>query len=300
MEKACFYIMNQKGYSVLKNFIEIFSTENIGYVVSNKDPNLEKDYFEDIKKLCSQNSIKFYDRKYFPPGEENNEYYKFAIGWRWLIYKLNKLIIFHDSLLPRYRGFAPLVNMLINGETTIGVTALKAEKEYDKGEIVLQKSIQITYPIKIQSCIELLVPLYIELVRDVFEKIKLGKGLNCTPQIESNASYSIWRDENDYQIDWSEDAEFIKRFIDSLGYPYKGASTFLHQDKYRIFDSEVVSDVSIENRGEHIGKVIFKQEKNPVVICGKGLLKINEICNDREKISKLEGLSIRSRFSTRT
>ena len=49
--------------------------------------------------------------------------------------------------MPKYRGFAPLVNSLVNGEKIIGVTALFASEEYDNGDIIMQSSVDITYPI---------------------------------------------------------------------------------------------------------------------------------------------------------
>jgi methionyl-tRNA formyltransferase len=51
--------------------------------------------------------------------------FNIAISWRWML-KVSNLIVIHDSLLPKYRGFSPLVNMLINGEDTLGVTVLFA------------------------------------------------------------------------------------------------------------------------------------------------------------------------------
>ena len=67
--------------------------------------------------------------------------FKFAIGWKWIIDNTSQLIVLHDSLLPKYRGFSPLVNSLINGDTLTGVTALFASSEYDKGEIIEQAQI---------------------------------------------------------------------------------------------------------------------------------------------------------------
>ena len=86
--------------------------------------------------------------------------YQLAIGWRWLISGTENLIVLHDSLLPKYRGFAPLVNSLINGEQEIGVTAIWAGPEFDAGEIIFQEKAGICYPIKIQEAIEIVSGLY--------------------------------------------------------------------------------------------------------------------------------------------
>ena len=56
----------------------------------------------------------------------------------------SKLIVFHDSVLPKLRGFNPLVTSLINGYEEIGVTVLYGTEDFDRGEIILQKKVNIT------------------------------------------------------------------------------------------------------------------------------------------------------------
>jgi methionyl-tRNA formyltransferase len=120
-KKIAFYFMNEKGYFTLKIFIEKFGYENIDYIVSAKDTNIKKDYFKEIEALAKKYTIDFFDRLKFDATLENNfSGYKFAIGWRWIIKDNNNLIVFHDSLLPKYRGFAPLVNSLISNENRGG------------------------------------------------------------------------------------------------------------------------------------------------------------------------------------
>ena len=144
MKKFVFYLLGKKGYCCLKRFLEEYSGDAISFVVLAKDRGVKNDYFVEISELCRKHGVKSYSR-----SDQANESFdvSFAIGWRWLIPDSTKLIVFHDSLLPTYRGFAPLVNMLINGEEKIGVTALFASQEYDAGEIIDQQSIRITYPI---------------------------------------------------------------------------------------------------------------------------------------------------------
>lgn len=117
MNKIAFYIMNSKGFYVLQNFINKFGSKSIEYVVSSEDKNIQKDFFDEIKEIAQKEKIKFFNRfEDITPIEKEFSGYKFAIGWRWLIKDEKNLIVFHDSLLPKYRGFAPLVNCLINNE----------------------------------------------------------------------------------------------------------------------------------------------------------------------------------------
>ena len=117
--------MTQKGYEVLKSIHQGFP-DIIASVVSSKDNNIKKDYHDEIKEFCLRNTIPTYDRNSI--GQMGSSY-GITISWRWLINPPpSSLIIFHDSLLPKYRGFNPLVSSLINGDTEIGVTALFASR----------------------------------------------------------------------------------------------------------------------------------------------------------------------------
>ncbi|SDD19249.1 methionyl-tRNA formyltransferase [Halanaerobium congolense] len=290
--KIVLYLMNKKGYSVLKALLDNKFTNYIEYIVGAKDENVQKDYFKDIKELCLYNDIEFYERTIDEIPKFDG--YKIAIGWRWIISDSVKLIVFHDSLLPKYRGFAPLVNMLINGEKEIGVTSLFAEKSYDTGDIIHQISKKITYPIKIEEAIDEVSGLYDKLAIKISDEIVNDHKLPRRKQEEDKASYSLWRDYDDYFIDWNNSSEKIKRKVDAVGFPYKGAKAFLNDKEITINSCETVSDLNIENRD--IGKVIFKEEDRPVVVCGKGLLKIIEaqFSETNQSIFPIE--KFRSRF----
>ncbi|MFW5795354.1 MAG: methionyl-tRNA formyltransferase, partial [Bacillota bacterium] len=265
---------------------------HIKFVVGAKDKNVEEDYYQDIRGLCLNNNIDIYERTINEIPKFDG--YKIAIGWRWIISDSEKLIVFHDSLLPKYRGFAPLVNMLINGEKEIGVTSLFAEKSYDTGDIIYQISKIITYPIKIKDAIDEVSNLYSELAIKIIKEVIKNNELPRREQDESEASYSLWRDYDDYFIDWNNYAEKIKRKVDAVGFPYKGAKAFLNDEEITIYCCETVSDLKIENRD--IGKVVFIDEKKPVVVCGKGLLKINKAIYTDTKNKIFPINKFRSRF----
>lgn len=264
------YLMGKKGLTVLKSVL--LYKDFIAQVISAKDTNVQNDYFQDIKDVCFEHAIPFYERV---DNFTVNTSYTIAISWRWLIppTKDNKLIVLHDSLLPRYRGFAPLVSMLINRESHIGVTALFASEDYDCGDIIMQKSISVKYPIRIADAIKSISVLYCEIVKDIMLKIINKVKISSTPQ-KNDATYSLWRNDDDYLIDWTKDASYIQQFIYSVGYPYKGAVTS-YDEVYRIFDCETLHDVIIENRTP--GKIIFMKDGCPVVVCGTGLLKITKM-----------------------
>lgn len=269
MKKIRFYLLGHKGLYVLQS-LNKDELQIISDVVIAKDKAVINDYSLEIEQFCKKKSITFYHKNSEPITQSD---YAIAIGWRWLINFSNNLIVIHDSLLPKLRGFNPLVTALINGDNKIGATALLANKEFDKGPIIYQNSVEIKYPIKIETAIDLISNVYAEIIEKIIAKIKTNT-LTYKEQIEENATYSLWRDEDDYQINWNWGASKIKRFIDSVGFPYKGAKTKVNNMELRIFDAELVKDLNIENRTP--GKVLFKDNDGLTIVCGKGLLKIKD------------------------
>lgn len=273
------YLMSYKGYKVLSHIIELKKLDLIEFVVLGRDANVKNDYFNDLKSLCERHNIVYKSRKDKIPITPIS----IAISWRWLINDKNtKLIVIHDSLLPKYRGFAPIVSALLNKEKNIGVTALLGTKNYDEGDILLQKLININYPIKVNEVIEKVSVIYTEIIEELLLLNLLDKN-HGTPQIESEATYSIWRDEIDYLIDWTKSAADIQTLVNSVGYPYLGASTYMNGKKIRISDVEIKPDVIIEHRNTSIGKIIFLNNGIPTIICGDGLIQIKKAYIDGEK-----------------
>ena len=273
MKKIVLFVMTQKGFAVFNRMLEL-NSELIDYVVVDNDNSVENDFSNEIIELAKTSNINYFIRGDEPSVDINN--YIFAISWRWMIsHPTNRLIVFHDSLLPKYRGFAPLVNMLINRESIIGVSAIFGASEYDKGDLISQQYSEISYPITISEAINLNNKNYIGLIDEIIAKISVGEKLVGVPQNELDATYSIWRDNDDYFINWNETAEEIKRLIDAVGSPYRGARARTSNGHIvKFLKAEVVNDVYCELR--HIGKVIFINDGMPTVVCGKGLLRIIE------------------------
>ncbi|WP_326981883.1 formyltransferase family protein [Chryseobacterium sp. MYb264] len=277
MNKITLYLMSLKGLEVLKAVIASDYKNIVEKIIIGRDAHIQNDYAEEIVSLCKDHDIPYHYRTDVFTVESA---YSLAISWRWLIHESpSRLIVLHDSLLPKYRGFAPLVNMLINREDRIGVTALFANQEYDRGDIIYQSSSEISYPMKISDAIEKISENYIETVIYILERIHSGTDLTATPQNENEATYSLWRDEDDYLINWTQSAESIENFIQAVGYPYRGASTFINQEKIRILEAESVPDVKIMNRTA--GKIIFVEGSYPVIVCGEGLLRLTKVISDR-------------------
>ena len=284
MGKVTLMVMGLRGYTVLTSIIKRFGPAIIKGVISSRDHAVLDDCYENIKDCANSNKIPFFER-----GDEGS--YRgllqkdsiLAVAWRWLIQETfkNQLVIAHDSLLPKYRGFAPVVNMLINGENKLGVTLLYAGKTCDTGDIISQKSVDIAYPIKISEAMNKVSALYVDLIIELLTKVSRGEPIIAVPQNDALASYSPWRNEDDYGIRFFKDSVYIKRFIDSVGSPYKGASATLFGERVRLLEAEVERDVVIEDRASHLGKILFVEVGKPVVICGSGLLRVLKLVSDK-------------------
>ena len=286
--------MTEKGYEFLRETSTKYKSLFNKVVVGN-DKSIQKDYEEEIIAFCVKESINYVKKVDFKAVTSE---YVIAISWRWLIkHPAEKLIVFHDSPLPKYRGFAPLVNALLNNEGEIGVTAIFGATDFDTGDIIAQSKSSISYPITIAKAIQLNNKNYLNCAELVLNKLLRGEEINATKQSENEASYSVWRDEDDYKINWSKSSADIRRLIDAVGFPYKGASTYFDGKLIRILKAEEYADVRIENR--HYGKVLFVIEGKPVVICGKGMLKIIDahIDEDGKKIPLFPLSKFRIRFT---
>jgi len=220
-----------------------------------------------------------------------------AVGWKRLIHAdYESVFVIHDSLLPHLRGWNPLVTALADGDASIGATLFLADGGIDTGPIISQASIPIELPTRYSEALDLVGECISNLVVKLLARLPSG-GVVANPQNELAATYSLWRDEDDYLIDWSSDADRIQRHIFAVGYPYRGAKAFLAGESVRILDAEVWStDVSVVNRQP--GKIFAIERGYPLVVCGKGLILLTEVV-DARGTSLLPITRVRQRFSSR-
>lgn len=276
-----------KGYKTVQAISE--KTKDV-IVVIGRDLNVKNDFSKEIESLCKENKLEYtYDTK-----SNSNEFgLAIAAGWQRMIFDIpsSALIVFHDSLLPRYRGFNPLVTALLNKDDVIGVTALLAADDYDCGDIISQIKIPVSYPIVIEDAIKIVSEAYYDVAKKIYAMFVSNK-LIGEPQDNELATYSLWRDNDDYSIDWRQASEEIQQLVSCVGYPYLGASTFIGDVQVRIKKVSLVKDVVIENRAP--GKIIFFDNGKPVVVCGSGLLKLDEIEDNDGNLVNIKKL--RTRF----
>lgn len=226
--------------------------------------------FERMRELAAHHLIEMLEtrRPVLQPGD-----LVLLVGWQQLLATVTPTtVVFHDSLLPRYRGFAPTVTALINGDREIGVTALTPTNTVDAGPVIAQRAIPLSYPVKIQSALERQAGLMIDIATDIVTQWK-NDGLMSKPQPEHGATYSVWRDDADFEIDWTDTADEIERFVNAVGHPYAGARTTVGgTETIRISDVTALPDLHFEIRD--VGKIWSLENGRATVICGAGMLRI--------------------------
>lgn len=273
-------------------FLEAFcKSQRPSVVVAYEQKGDASRAFEAIHRLCAENAIALQPRAEMATSLAGCDL-SFYVGWQYMVdAPAPGAIVIHDSLLPRYRGFAPTVTALIKGEACIGVSAIRPVAEVDSGPILKQKDVAISYPIRLADALRRQSEAAAQLACDILEA---WPNITEQPQDDSTATYSIWRDRDDSWIDWRAPAPDIARFVDAVGWPYHGALT-LHQDReVVILAATPLPDVRFEIRQP--GKIWQLAGSAPVVVCGQGLLRIDEA--HYADGSALTDMRIRGRFSS--
>lgn len=191
----------------------------------------------------------------------------------------------HASLLPQYRGAAPINWAVINGEKQTGVTTFMLNHEIDKGDILGQRAIDIEDCDTAGTLHDKLMNLGVGLVIDTVEKIASGK---ATPIDQNSISATTIKDapkifKSDCRIDWSGSCIAINNFIRGLS-PYPAAWTMLGFANHeavgvKIFDAcaEPDTQATTTNSEGVAGRVISDGRTYIKIGCADGYISIKEL-----------------------
>ena len=153
----------------------------------------------------------------------------------------------HASLLPKYRGPAPIQWAVINGEIETGLTTMIMDDKMDTGDIILSETVHISKNDTSQTLHDRLANIGANLlVRTLkgFEK----NNIQPVPQDHTHATYAPMLKKNDGLIDWHLPAEKIDAFIRGMN-PWPGAFTRIDNRRLKIFHVKVEASVSDETPG---------------------------------------------------
>ncbi|MFB3887654.1 MAG: methionyl-tRNA formyltransferase [Thermodesulfobacteriota bacterium] len=153
----------------------------------------------------------------------------------------------HASLLPKYRGAAPIPWAILRGERVTGVTTMAMDEGMDTGDILLQAETPIDEKETGQTLHDRLALLGAELLSETIRRMRAGS-VRPVPQDHSKATYAPPLKKEDGKIDWSKEAEEIDRQVRALN-PWPGAFTEWNGRLLKIHKGEVRKEVSKKEAG---------------------------------------------------
>jgi len=143
----------------------------------------------------------------------------------------------HPSLLPRYRGAAPIERALMNGASITGVTTMKMNERLDAGDILLHMEEPINDEDNARTLAERLSHVGARLLVETLDALADG-GIEAVPQEEEKATYAPPVRSSDAEIDWALPAESITRLIRAMD-PDPGAFTFFRGKRIKVWSAHV-------------------------------------------------------------
>ena len=269
----------QVGYVGLKALLN--AGADVSLVLTHHDDPGEEVWFESVGDLAEQagisvlkpddpNNPEIVDRiKTIDPDYIFSFYYRHLLSEPLLGCARSAAYNLHGSLLPAYRGRAPVNWVLVNGEKETGVTLHRMVKRPDAGPIVAQKPVPIDETDTVRELYAKICQAAGALIDETWPAIKSGRVVEV-PQDETRASYFGARGPKDGRIDWGRPARNIYNLIRAVTHPYPGA--FTYQADRRLFVWE--ARYSDEDRPGRIPGTVtaIGRDDGWEVACGRGCL----------------------------
>jgi methionyl-tRNA formyltransferase len=195
----------------------------------------------------------------------------------------------HASLLPRWRGAAPIQAAIAAGDRTTGITVMYMNEGLDTGDILLQREIEI-HPAEtggsLHDRLALLAP------EALIESLRLLSSDAAPPRIPQDndlATHSPKLNREDGRIDWSEPAETIERKIRAFD-PWPGASTSITAKAGKPQNLKIFSAVVLDLDGKP-GEILRAEEHGLTIAAGKGSLSLQQVqLEGKQRMSATEFL----------
>ena len=222
-----------------------------------------------VKNFCIQNNIPVFTPENFKEGSEIDRLKKIncdvlVVAAYGIILSKDILKIprfgalnIHASLLPRYRGAAPIQRAILAGEKKTGITIMQMNEKLDAGEIILQKEIEIKENNTAQEIHDKLANIGGKLINDVLKKIEKGEQIKLTPQDEKKVTYAQKIRTEETKINWNKSAKEILRQIKAFGGWLR-----INKQRIKIFDADISS-----TKNKSPGLIV---DKNFSISCGNG------------------------------
>jgi methionyl-tRNA formyltransferase len=205
-------------------------------------------------------------------------------GWYWkipaaaLAMTPGGVLGLHASLLPRYRGNAPLVWALLNGENEAGVSLFRMEEGMDTGDLLAQERFPLGPDETIADALAKAETASLAALREALPGLLAGQP-RFRPQAPEGVSVFPKRSPADGRLDWNAPAPSVHNAIRAQTRPYPGAFAFLGDRKMIVWSSarERASGDQSEALAGDPGRVLEAGPGGALVACGQGMVRLKEI-----------------------
>ena len=182
----------------------------------------------------------------------------------------------HASLLPKWRGAAPIQRSIMNLDKETGISIMRINENLDEGPVCNQYSLKISEEMNSEELSEKLSLISSEKILDILDNIDDGD-VEFEDQDHSKATYAKKIQKSEGKIDWNEKAEKIIGKINGL-YPYPGAFFSFNGERYKILKAEKSSSNGIP------GSIV---SENFEVCCGEGSIKVLSIQREGKRVQQI-------------
>lgn len=201
----------------------------------------------------------------------------------------------HASLLPEYRGAAPIHRAIIDGKQQTGITIMYMAEKLDAGDMLLQERLEIGQDDNLGVLHDKLAKLGGQALTKTLDVLEKGKSKRVA-QDESQVTYAEKIEKKDVEIDWGKSTQNIRNLVRGTN-PWPGAYTYLDEQLWKIWQVDVQKGAAQGSPGQ----LMVIDNKRIVVNTGDGLVELIEIqpqnsrrmkTSDYLKGHRLEGLRI--------
>ena len=200
----------------------------------------------------------------------------------------------HGSLLPKYRGAAPMQWALINGEEKTGITTMFMDVGMDTGDMLLKEEIEIKDEYNLESIHDILMQIGSKLLVETIDKVVDGTIVRIPQPEEGTNAPMITRKMT--KIDFSKKPREIFNFVRGLS-PFPGTYMELEDGrKFKVFDVDYIEDESIDSTVEP-GDILLMSKDSLYIRCKNGYIMVKQIQPENSKRMDIKAFMAGNRFS---
>ncbi len=281
--RILFFGYSEVGYECLSLLLE--RGDNVIALITHADNPNEKIWFQTPALAAKEKGVPV-----FTPESVNNDewrtkiaalecdlilsvYYRHMIGTKILAMPRLGAWNIHGSLLPKYRGRAPINWAVLHGEKRIGMTLHRMVKSADAGAIVDQEGVEIGPRDTAEQAFRKVLPCARRVLARQIDALLAGTARE-TPQDESQVTYFGGRKPEDGRINWTQTSKQIFNLVRAVTDPYPGAFTDVGPARLMVWWAEPASPIAQAKRGAP-GEIISVA---PLVIrTGDGALELTKV-----------------------